>query len=325
MIWLTPPDFWQTRNMGSWLLSPLGLLYSSITRWRLANRQPYRPAVPVICVGNVTLGGVGKTPLVIDLVKRLQANGHQPHILLRGYGGSNKVTLRVDPAIHTAAEVGDEARLLAAIAPVWVGKRRDYSAAAAIIAGATHLVMDDGLQHPYIAKDLSFIVIDRTTGLGNGQCFPAGPLREPFAAAAKRAQAVVVIGAPDQIMPALPSHDLPVLTAQLQSDPLALIHLQTQKLYAFAGIGQPAKFFHALKKAGLELAAVRAFPDHFPYTDQQVAALLARARQLNAQLITTRKDLMRIAPHWHEYIQVMDVQLRWDNENAVDQLLGLRS
>ncbi len=326
MPWLTAPSFWQTPNIISDLLSPLGYLYAGATAWNLKHAVPYRPPVPVICVGNVSLGGTGKTPITMDLTQRLQAMGQKPHILLRGYGSQQTRQkdriLQVDPVRHSAAEVGDEALLLAQIAPTWIGQRRDYSAAAAYAAGATCLLMDDGLQNPYIAKDFSLIVVDRGTGLGNGLPFPAGPLREPFSIAAKRAQAVVVMGDPTQIMPALPAHALPVLTAHLQLDTTVVAKLQGQPLYAFAGIGQPAKFFRALKAADLNLKAARAFPDHFAYQEIHLIGLLAQAQKSGAQLITTEKDAARIPAQWHAQIITMPAQVVWNEPVILDNLLS---
>ena len=245
---------------------------------------------------------------------------------MRGYGGqhANKKDriLQVDPALHDAAIVGDEALLLAQLAPTWIGRRRNYSAATAYAAGATCLLLDDGLQNPSIAKDLSFIVVDRATGLGNSLPFPAGPLREPFLTAARRAQAVVIMGNPSQITPGLPAHNLPVLNAYLQLDEAVVAALKDQPIYAFAGIGRPAKFFEDLKMAGLNLTGARAFPDHFAYQEIHLMALLAQAQKLGAKLITTSKDAARINPKWREHILTMPAQVIWDNPTQLNDLLN---
>ncbi|HUZ62738.1 MAG TPA: tetraacyldisaccharide 4'-kinase, partial [Acetobacteraceae bacterium] len=242
-----PPAFWSDDGPLPRALSPVSFLVAAITAHRMA-RPGWRAPVPVICCGNVTSGGAGKTTLALDLLARLAARGVAAHALLRGYGGRERGPLRVDPAAHTAARVGDEALLLAAIAPTWVSADRAAGAAAAVAAGAGAIVMDDGLQNPGLAKDVSFLVIDGASGFGNGRVLPAGPLREPVAAGAARCRAAVLIG-PDRTgaLSALPPC-LPVLRADLASEAAVFAG---QPVFAFAGIARPPKFFDGLEAAGL--------------------------------------------------------------------------
>jgi tetraacyldisaccharide 4'-kinase len=256
------PAFWFRDSWAAKLLSPLSAIGAAITARRVA-RLGWRAPVPVICCGNVTVGGAGKTTVVLDLARRLSECGQVVHILLRGYGGRSRGTHRVS-AGDTAAEVGDEALLLAEAAPTWIGADRAASARAAVAVGATVLLMDDGLQNPSLHKDLSVLVVDGATGFGNGRVLPAGPLREPVAVGAARCQASVVIGA---LVP-LPV-GLPVLRASLVQGP-EIATLRQRRVLAFAGIAYPDKFFGPLAEAGAELVRRMPFPDHHPYSAHEL-------------------------------------------------------
>jgi tetraacyldisaccharide 4'-kinase len=310
------PAFWAHDGLLARALSPLSGIGRILTARRVA-RPGWRAPVPVVCCGNVTLGGAGKTTLVLDLAHRL--SGRDVHILLRGYGGSSRGVHRVAPD-DLASLVGDEALLLAQVAPTWTGADRAGSARAALRAGAGILLMDDGLQNPTLAKTCSILVIDGRTGFGNGRVLPAGPLREPVAAAAVRCQAAVLIG-PDtthatRLLPAA----LPVLRAVLVQDP-SIAALAGRKIIAFAGIALPEKFFDPLRQAGAIVAGARPFPDHHAYTARQLDGLLREARDQGAMLVTTPKDAVRLPPAIRQQITVIGVRLRWDDPEQIDQLL----
>jgi tetraacyldisaccharide 4'-kinase len=256
-----PPEFWAGRGLLSSLLLPLAWGYAAGAAAREAWTRPYRAGVPVVCVGNLVAGGAGKTPVALALAARLAASGTVPHILSRGYGGSLAGPVRVDRARHGAAETGDEPLLLAEAAPTWVARDRVAGATAAIAAGATVLLLDDGLQNPRLAKTLSLLVVDGATGFGNGRVLPAGPLREPVARGLARADHVVLLD--DDAAGVLPLlQRKPVLRARLVAQNGA--DFADRAVLAFAGIGRPAKFFTSLAATGARLVARHAFPDHHP-------------------------------------------------------------
>jgi tetraacyldisaccharide 4'-kinase len=273
----------------------------------------------VICCGNVTVGGAGKTTLVLDLAHRLVRRGHAVHVLLRGYGGSSRGVHRV-AADDPVSLAGDEALLLAAAAPTWIGADRAASARAAIEAGADALLMDDGLQNPTLHKTFSILVVDGGSGFGNGRVLPAGPLRESVAAAAARCRAAVLIG-PDLTgaLSRLP-RDLPVLRAGLRQHS-AIAALSGQTILAFAGIAIPGKFFSPLRQAGATVAASRAFPDHHAYTARDLESLQRQAASLNAMLVTTPKDAVRLPPAFRARVTVIGVGLAWENEDQIERML----
>lgn len=318
---MRPPEFWRGPGLGlaGAVLSPLGWLYGAAGAVRRAAATPVRVPVPVLCVGNLVLGGAGKTPVAIDLGNRLAARGRAVHFLTRGYGGSLKGPVRVDPALHDASHVGDEALLLARHAPTWMSAGRPAGARAAAAAGADVIVMDDGFQNPSLGKDLSLVVVDGGFGLGNGAVFPAGPLREPAASGLARAQAVVVIGGG---WTAAPGVAVPVLNARLRPGPDAAA-LAGRRVFAFAGIGRPEKFYATLTEMGCDLAGTRSFDDHYPYTPSDIEAVLAAARTSDAVPVTTEKDLVRLPAGLRGAVSVVPVAVEWDDDRAPEAVIDV--
>jgi tetraacyldisaccharide 4'-kinase len=312
------PSFWSHDGVLARVLSPLSAVGAALTARRVA-RPGWRAPVPVICCGNVTVGGAGKTTLVLDLARRLIDRGRAVHVLLRGYGGSARGVHRVAADDH-AALTGDEALLLAAVAPTWIGADRAASAQAAVEAGADVLLMDDGLQNPTLRKSFSILVIDGGTGFGNGRVLPAGPLREPVDAAAARCRAAVLIGSDVTGALSRMPPDLSVLRASLQQES-SIGRLAGQRILAFAGIAIPDKFFGPLHRAGAVVAAARAFPDHHPYTARDLEALQRQAEVLQARLVTTPKDAVRLPPAFRARVTVIGVGLVWENRDEIDRLL----
>lgn len=313
-----PPAFWTRNTWQSRLLSPLSRITATITAHRLA-RPGWHAPIPVLCCGNATVGGAGKTTLALDLAHRLKNRGIAVHILLRGYRGTARGPRRVQPN-DPASLTGDEALLLAQIAPTWTGADRAASARAAIAAGAACLLMDDGLQNPSLHKTLSLLTIDGATGFGNGRVLPAGPLREPVASAAARCRAAVLIGDDTSDARAQLPAALPVLHATLaQGEEIAA--LRGQRVLAFAGIAIPDKFFSALDRAGAVLVDRSAFPDHHAFTAADLARLTEQAHAQNAILVTTPKDAVRLPAAMRASVQVIGVRLAWRDEAEIEALL----
>lgn len=313
------PAFWQHDGLVPRLLSPLAMIYQAATARRVA-RAGWRAPVPVICCGNATAGGSGKTTAALDIGRRLANRGIAVHFLLRGYGGTLRGPLRVDPAAHDSMAVGDEALLLAAERPAWISADRAAGARAAVAAGAQAIVMDDGLQNPTLEKDLSLLIVDGGYGFGNGYMIPAGPLREPIGAAAARSRAAVLVGADEANAAALLPPGLPVLRAALKPGPEAAL-LAGQSVFAFCGIANPLKFFATLTEARMVLAGREAFADHYPFDEGDMRGLLAEAERLRAIPVTTRKDYVRIPPAFRSRVTVVTVRLEWSEPAQIEALL----
>jgi tetraacyldisaccharide 4'-kinase len=291
-----PAFWWEPRpTVVACLLAPLGYLWGWFAGRRMS-QAGFDCGIPVICVGNFVSGGAGKTPIAIHVGEMLKRKGENPAFLTRGYGGraSAQPTL-VDPAKHTAVDVGDEPLLLARVAPTFAGGDRCASAKMAIVRGATVLIMDDGLQNPSLRKNLTIAVVDGAVGLGNGLCIPAGPLRAPMGAQLARVDAIVVIG--DGAAGAAAREcagGRGVFSARLVPDESASKRLKGVKVLGFAGIGRPEKFFATLREIGAEVVATKPFADHHPYSGADIANLERQAVKLGAILVTTEKDAMRI-------------------------------
>jgi tetraacyldisaccharide 4'-kinase len=255
----------------------------------------------------------------MDLTQRLIERGRRPHLLSRGYTGSLAGPVQVDPARHTHREVGDEALLLARVAPTWIARDRAAGAKAAVSAGASALVLDDGLQNPSLVQDLSVVVVDGVYGFGNGRVIPAGPLREPATAGLARADAVVVMGDGDPPV-TRPSGGPPVLRAHLfpVSDPAAF---KGGRVVAFAGIGRPRKFFDSLEWLGATVVARHAFPDHQPYSAAMLEPILAEAARLGLPVLTTEKDWVRIPADLRNRVTPVPVRVSWGSPSEVEALL----
>ena len=308
------PAFWYRNDVASALLSPLGWLWAVGAQVRAARSPRHRSPVPVVCVGNLSAGGAGKTPVAEAIAQLIPG----AHFLSKGYGGKEIGPLRVDPSRHGYQQVGDEPLLLAEVAPTWIAKDRIAGADAASAAGASCLVMDDGFQDPGLEKDLSILVVDGAVGFGNERCIPAGPLREPVETGLKRADAVVILGEDKHNIVGRVSPK-PVLRAWLEPEAEATV-LAGRKVVAFAGIGRPAKFFHTVESLGAHLVEAYAFPDHYPFHPQEIGELQVAANNHNAFLVTTSKDFIRVPVNMRDQIGVVQMNVTWENEAA---LLGV--
>jgi tetraacyldisaccharide 4'-kinase len=291
------PGFWHgPASLNSHLLRPLSALYGAIAAQRLG-RKGLNAGIPVLCVGNYHVGGAGKTPTVLALAKLLRELGETPVVLSRGYGGSLRGPVKVDSAGHTASDVGDEPLMLAGHLPVVVSRKRADGVPLARARGASVILMDDGFQSPAIVKDASLIVIDSARGIGNGQVFPAGPLRAPLRPQLARTDALIVVGdgsAAAAVAAEIAAQGKPVLRARLKPDEAQVASLRGKRVLAFAGIGDPTRFFNTLRASGIDVVGQRAFADHHPYSQAEIETLNAEARRDGLTLVTTEKDLARL-------------------------------
>jgi tetraacyldisaccharide 4'-kinase len=291
------PGFWHRPS--SWvshLLLPLGALYGAVAARRL-RQEGFDVGIPVFCVGNYHVGGAGKTPTVLALTNMLRDLGETPVVLSRGYGGRLQGPIKVDPARHAAADVGDEPLMLAQMVPVVVARDRISGVALARSQGASVILMDDGFQNPAIVKDASLIVIDSNRGLGNGRVFPAGPLRAPLSPQLVRTDALIVVGdgnAAGPVAAAIAAKGGPVLSAHLRANEISLALLRGKRVLAFAGIGDPVRFFRTLRTGGIDVVQERAFADHHPYAQAEIEDLIGQAKRDALTLVTTEKDLARL-------------------------------
>ncbi|WP_426959935.1 tetraacyldisaccharide 4'-kinase [Muricoccus radiodurans] len=314
------PDFW-TGGGGILprLLAPAAAIYAAATARRVA--QPgWRAPVPVICCGNATAGGAGKTTLALDIGRRLANRGVSVHFLTRGYGGKTRGPTRVDPARHDSTAVGDEALLLAAERPTWVAADRAAGARAAVEAGAQAIVMDDGLQNPTLEKDLALLTIDGSYGFGNNRVIPAGPLREPVAACAARSSAAVLFGDDETGALALLPPNLPVLRGRTVPG-AEVAQLKGQPIYAFCGIANPRKFFTTLAESGAILAGRAPYADHYPYDAGDLREILAEADRLRAIPVTTKKDFVRVPAAFRSRVTVVGVTMAWEEPARLEAML----
>ncbi|MEP4769050.1 MAG: tetraacyldisaccharide 4'-kinase [Roseibium sp.] len=324
------PDFWwkPRATAKAFLLSPISWLYGRISGHRMLEKPKAKCALPVICIGNFVVGGSGKTPFALRLVELLKDEGYQPGFLLRGYGGRERGPLLVDPANHTAEDVGDEALLLVSAGPTVISTDRPAGAKLLEQQPVDIVVMDDGFQNPALQKDLSLVLVDCAVGFGNGLCFPAGPLRAPPQKQVLKTDCLVLVGEGEAGEPAVHlagRKGLPIIHARIVPEPNEL--LEGQRLFAFAGIGRPEKFFQSLKDQGLDVRKTRSFADHHAYTEADARALLSEAEAEGLQLATTAKDMTRLKSSDAELFRwlssraaVLDVHMEIDGEV---RLLGL--
>lgn len=304
------PKYWQSDHFISKILTPFGYVYGLATALRLKLKKGYQAKIPVICIGNITAGGVGKTPISMAIAQMLQAEGMHPFFISRGYGGKLNGVL-VDLKTMTAADIGDEPMMLATIAPTVVSADRGKAAQIAEQNGADVLIMDDGFQNPSLKKDISFLVFNGEMGVLNGKIIPAGPMRESLKSGLKRADAVIMIG-----------NDKTNLTSQIDK-PIFKAHIKEQdvqedseKVIAFAGIGYPQKFYNSLMKCGLTIEKAYDFPDHHFYQKDELKTLIKKANKRGLPIYTTLKDYVKIPDNLKEHFKVLHIDAVFDDSNA---------
>lgn len=319
-----PPSFWwQKAGWQALCLSPVAALYGLVSGARMRHARGFSAAVPVLCIGNFTLGGAGKTPTALALASAAKAMGLTPGFLSRGYGGSVAAAVLVDPARHTAADVGDEPLLLARAALTAISRTRVEGARLLAEQGVDLILMDDGFQSARIAIDYALIVVDARRGVGNGRVFPAGPLRVPLSIQKPAASALLIVGegqAGAAFAADFAATGRPVFAAALK--PAEAPDLRGVRVLAFAGIADPAKFQRTLEELGAEVVERRDFADHAPLTEVEIAALLGDAKAGDLKLVTTAKDAVRLAGRQGsamdllKQVQVVEVDMAFADPQA---------
>lgn len=325
---LKTPAFWYRKggeiSLLEKILTPFSMLYRAGYEFHQHSVTPEKLDIPVVCIGNINAGGTGKTPASIALMDILRKNNlaAKPFFLLRGYGGGERGPLLVDTAKHNSWATGDEALILAQHAPTIIAVDRVQGALLAAKHNADLVLMDDGLQNPGIHKDVKVVVINGEMGFGNGKMLPAGPLREPLKKGIARADIFILIGDDTRGVAAQLPADKPLVRAKLE--PSLDAPLPTDKKYvAFAGLGYPEKFFSFMReRLNLDIVKTISFPDHYPYTDHDLANLRERAKEWNAELLTTKKDSLRLPDI--SGIHVADIKLAWENEPSLADFLKTR-
>ena len=320
------PHFWsagldpksrEAAPLTRFLLTPFSALYLWGLKRKLAQTVPEAAPVPVICIGNLTAGGAGKTPVTDAIRSRINSAGLRAASLSRGHGGAEPGPLKVDTAAHTYQQTGDEPLLLAASGEAWIGRKRPDAARAMAADGVEVIIMDDGHQYPSLKKDLTLIVIDAGAPFGNGEVLPKGPLREKVPDGLARADAVILMGE-GPVPREVTASDLPVLRARLA--PLA--PPPPGPLVAFAGIGRPQKFFDSLAEAGGDVQDAIPFADHHPYSPADIKFLKSLAARDQARLITTTKDHVRLPPEVRQEIHAWPVTALFEDTAALDAVLA---
>jgi tetraacyldisaccharide 4'-kinase len=328
MVSEAPPFWWTKADWRAWTLYPVSFLYGRIAGYRMAHAKRASVPIPVICVGNFTVGGAGKTPTALTIARAAKAKGLKPGFLSRGYGGSLDVTTVVDPAHHRAVAVGDEPLLLAREAMTVISRRRVEGAQRLVKEGADLIIMDDGFQSARLAIDYALLVIDATRGLGNGHIVPGGPVRAPIRQQLTYATALLKVGAgtaADTIVRIAARAAKPYFTAALKVSDGA--DLAGRRVLAFAGIADPAKFFRTVESVSAEIAARRAFGDHEHLTDDEIDDILSTADREDLLIVTTSKDFVRLAGHHGKAEQlaarcrVIEVEMAFADHRAPDLII----
>lgn len=328
MVSEAPPFWWQKAGWQAWLLSPFSLLYGKVAGRRMRTAKRVSVPVPVICIGNFTVGGAGKTPTAIAIARAANARGMKPGFLSRGYGGTLDVTTLVDPAQHRAASVGDEPLLLSREATTVISRKRVEGAQRLVKEGVDLIIMDDGFQSARLTLDYALVVIDSMRGIGNGHLVPGGPVRAPLAEQMRHVTGLLKVGkghAADPLVRQAAKAAKPVFVATIT--PQQPQDFRGKRVLAYAGIADPAKFYRTVEALGGDIVLRRSFADHHHFTDDEIADLLHDAVRDNLQLVTTAKDAVRLNGHhgraeellWKS--QVIEIDMVFDDRNAAGTII----
>lgn len=312
------PHFWTELSWQSVILFPVSYIwrFGHYAQQKILNTK--ETEIPVICVGNLTVGGSGKTPVVITLCRFLSGIGKSTSILTRGFGGKEKGPIFVSTNLHQSLDVGDEPLMMAHSLDVCVSRNRPL--------GANHIldkkkydciVMDDGLQNPTLKKDLNIAVFDGKFGIGNGFLLPAGPMRQKLEVGIQNIDLVIFNGKDETgLGQKIPPH-IPIFTGELQPDEEIVEKMKNRRVYGFAGIGNPSRFFKTLNNIGADLVGEAHFADHHPYTDADLTQLYEEAMQSGAELVTTQKDWMRLPSDWRDRVLTVPVRIHFSADDTI--------
>lgn len=321
MTFRTPSFWYQPLPQMPWplrLLAPLHNLYGTVHNLRKTFSKPYKSRIPVICIGNLTAGGSGKTPTALALMKLIRDQGlaQNPCFLSRGYGGQESGPLLVNPSTHRFSDVGDEPLLLARAAPVIVSRNRKHGAQYAEAHGHDLIIMDDGLQNTSLQHDIKIVVVDSATGFGNGLTIPFGPLREPVTSGLKNIDALIRIG---DGKADIPRHSVIIQAHISATSPLP----PGTHVMGFCGLGQPEKFRKTLEDLNLNIIDFFALPDHYAYTERDLERLKEESERNHARLITTEKDMLRIPPAFaaDNEVAVVPIHLTFTSSDTLLSLI----
>ena len=305
-------DIWNTKNFITYALYPISYLYRIIIRIRFISTRPKKVSIPVISVGNLSVGGTGKTPIVRYIVNFFQEHGVETATILRGYKGKIKDTIKVDSSIHKAEDVGDEAILHSIDGNTWVSPNRYLGAQEAIKDGAEVIILDDAHQNFSLQKDISLIVVDGTEMFANECLLPSGPLREDIKSGLRRADGIIICGKSESLHSEIINSNKPIFYNQFIPE-TNLEKFKNFNMYAFCGIGNPRRFFKTLEDNGVKVVKKKIFQDHHTYKDTEIDNMLKASSKLNLVAITTEKDITKIKKEYHEKISVLKIKLEWRN------------
>lgn len=323
-----PPFWWDKPDWRAWALYPASAVYAVFAARGLNRGRREKVDLPVLCIGNFTVGGAGKTPVATALAKELSRRKHQPGFLSRGYGGSLSGTHLVDPGNDSARLTGDEPLLLARHAPVVVSASRAAGARILAEQGCDFVIMDDGFQSARLHYDYALLVVDAIRGLGNGHVIPGGPVRAPLVDQLRHASAVLRLGegnGADHAIRMAARAARPVF--QAVTKPMAGSGIEGRKLLAFAGIGYPQKFFDTAASIGGEVVQERSFPDHHLFSDEELRELIETAEHHDLELVTTAKDAVRLhhgtelAQELLQRLHVLEIEVQFEDDTIADRII----
>lgn len=326
MIKLVYPKFWSKYGVIPFVLTPFSWLYILLGYLRRCFVKSHKFNAFTICVGNMSVGGTGKTQVVSWLAEKLKKQNIKFLIVTKAYG-SNLETAKIVDANDVACDVGDESIILRDVGTVVSAKKVSYAIDIIEKINPQVIIFDDGMQNPSFKKDFNLLVIDSVRAVGNRQIFPSGPLRQTVSSGLDAADIVIMIGDKPckdfNLVNKIAKSGKPFANAKIElSEKLDI----SKKYYAFSGIGDPGRFFSLLVKNKIDLSGTKSFPDHHDYTKKDLIDLKNFAQDANSSLITTKKDYVKINNNEEISKEIIcaKVNLRFENENNLVELINAK-